>query len=363
MPCLRCGCATQPLDPPLARTVRPPSAPQRRPTKPPVRARSRAREAHPGARSRERLRVRRAAKRSPGADAAHHPAARRHLPGASRDGIVRRVPGAGWATPKRGCATPATTAMVAQPVRGQRAARRHRSRGTTSSERHAADDDRPQPGRHAGGQGPARAERRIRASRCACSIPSSTASRSARASSIRSPAREAARRRHAVAYVSAVGAGGAAFLLPNQWRCIGKLRIRFPTRSMSSSATPSASTCWRGASRRRAANFQHNGKAQVRNVTLPATYSHVFVPLVAGARGRAPGARLDRRITCRADARDASHCPATGLDTCCGPPTSGTASRSTGASRRSAGSARVARTRRRNRSRSKRHPRSAWSGG
>jgi hypothetical protein len=83
-----------------------------------------------------------------------------------------------------------------------------------------------------------------------------------------------------VAYASAVGAGGLALLLPNQWDNLATLRkipdtveeftgffIGVDLIAMSFPGNPLDT------------RYESTGKAMVRNVTLPATYNHVTVPV------------------------------------------------------------------------------------
>jgi hypothetical protein len=84
-----------------------------------------------------------------------------------------------------------------------------------------------------------------------------------------------------VGYVSVVAAGGAALLLPNQWSMVNRLQSipdtvdEFTGYSLGIDLiawnAPGAATVYRA-----------NGAAQVRNVELPAEYSHVMVVAVAG---------------------------------------------------------------------------------
>lgn len=81
-------------------------------------------------------------------------------------------------------------------------------------------------------------------------------------------------------YASAVGAGGAAFLLPNQWSMLHRVRtipesvdeftgfsIDFDLIALS---FPGA---------RDASEYKSNGSARVRNVFLPSWYNHVVIPV------------------------------------------------------------------------------------
>jgi hypothetical protein len=80
-------------------------------------------------------------------------------------------------------------------------------------------------------------------------------------------------------YVSAVGAGGAALLLPNQWSMVHRLRTipdsvdEFTGFSISGDLVALTFPGARGA-----AEYHPNGKAKVRNVFLPFQYNHVVLP-------------------------------------------------------------------------------------
>ena len=83
-----------------------------------------------------------------------------------------------------------------------------------------------------------------------------------------------------LSYVSSLGAGGAALLLPHQWKMAGRLRTvpdtvdEFTGYSIGldffAFSVPGAEE---------ADHYQHNGRAQVRNVKLPAWYNHVAAPV------------------------------------------------------------------------------------
>jgi hypothetical protein len=80
--------------------------------------------------------------------------------------------------------------------------------------------------------------------------------------------------------VSVVGAGGAALLFPNQWSMLGKVRlIPDSVEDFVGYSIGVDLVAWDlgGLS----SGFQPNGKAKVRNVRLPAGYSHVVVPVTA----------------------------------------------------------------------------------
>ncbi|MCC6195097.1 MAG: hypothetical protein IT518_11565 [Burkholderiales bacterium] len=82
-------------------------------------------------------------------------------------------------------------------------------------------------------------------------------------------------------YVSAIGAGGAAFLLPNQWSLLGRLRtIPDTVEAFTGYSIDVDFWAWTvpgDASR----TFANHGRAQVRNVTLPAGISHVAATVSA----------------------------------------------------------------------------------
>ena len=131
-----------------------------------------------------------------------------------------------------------------------------------------------------------------------------------------------------IGYASVVGSGGAALMLPNQWSMVRRLRtIPDTVDDFTGYALGVDLVAWDmpGAGTR----YQAQGSARVRNVELPAEYSHVFV-----AADLAPGARRgDARLAQRLPARPAPRCrrrrPAPPT-TACGRPTSGSTSRSTG---------------------------------
>ncbi len=85
-----------------------------------------------------------------------------------------------------------------------------------------------------------------------------------------------------VSYASAVGAGGLALLMPNQWSMIGRLLtipdtvddftgflIAFDLVALTFPGTAQAM------------QYRSSGTANVRNVVLPATYNHLTVPKTA----------------------------------------------------------------------------------
>ncbi len=92
-----------------------------------------------------------------------------------------------------------------------------------------------------------------------------------------------------VSYVSAVGAGGAALLLPNQWSMMHRLRTipdsvdEFTGFSISVDLVALTFPGARGA-----AEYHPNGKAKVRNVFLPSAYNHVVMPATRHLSESAP---------------------------------------------------------------------------
>jgi len=83
------------------------------------------------------------------------------------------------------------------------------------------------------------------------------------------------------AYASVVGAGGAAYLLPNQWDMIGKLRMIPDTVDEFTGffiAIDLIAWSFPGVNEQEV--FREVGKAKVRNLELPASYSHVLLPAV-----------------------------------------------------------------------------------
>jgi hypothetical protein len=79
-----------------------------------------------------------------------------------------------------------------------------------------------------------------------------------------------------IGYAAVVGSGGAALLLPNQWEMVGRLkRIPDSVGEFTGFALGVDLVAWDlpGA----AGGYRALGSARVRNVELPADYSHVFV--------------------------------------------------------------------------------------
>jgi len=83
-----------------------------------------------------------------------------------------------------------------------------------------------------------------------------------------------------VSYVSIVAAGGAALLLPNQWSMAGTMRtIPDTVDEFTGFAIGLDLIAWTLPGDKEAIRFRHEGNALVRGVMLPASYSHVFVPV------------------------------------------------------------------------------------
>jgi pimeloyl-ACP methyl ester carboxylesterase len=81
-----------------------------------------------------------------------------------------------------------------------------------------------------------------------------------------------------LSYVSVVGAGGAALLLPNQWSMVGKVHtIPDTVVEFTGFSVGMDSMAW---SLPGATEFRHNGTAAVRSVALPSVYNHLTVPVV-----------------------------------------------------------------------------------
>ena len=148
--------------------------------------------------------------------------------------------------------------------------------------------------------------------------------------------RAAGGRASRVAYASAVGAGGAA-LLPAQ--PVGHDRPavrRFPTRSRNSPAMRSRSISSHGrcrALRRQRFPAERHAPTCATSRCPPATTTS-SIPVIQHLARRPRRARLDQRVPPGRQG-DGSAAWRGAATRCCGPPTSGTASRSTGASRRS----------------------------
>ena len=82
-----------------------------------------------------------------------------------------------------------------------------------------------------------------------------------------------------VSYVSAVAAGGAAFILPNQWSMIGRLRtIPDSVDDFTGFFIEGDKIAWTFNKPDTDDEYRRSGSAAVRNVLLPAEYSHISLP-------------------------------------------------------------------------------------
>ena len=85
-----------------------------------------------------------------------------------------------------------------------------------------------------------------------------------------------------VCYVAVVGTGGASLALPNHWAIISRIRtIPDTVDDFVGYRLGLDFFAWDIPGLEGIKTFSANGKAKVENVTLPASYSHVFVPLTS----------------------------------------------------------------------------------
>jgi hypothetical protein len=83
-----------------------------------------------------------------------------------------------------------------------------------------------------------------------------------------------------VAYAAAVGAGGAALLLPNQWDMFFRLRtIPDTVDEFTGFAIQGDMVAWTFPGMSDVSQYRRGGAAKVRNVVLPVTYNHIIVPI------------------------------------------------------------------------------------
>jgi hypothetical protein len=86
-----------------------------------------------------------------------------------------------------------------------------------------------------------------------------------------------------ISYVSVLAAGGAAFLLPNQWSLVGKLRtIPDTVEEFTGYSIDLDLWAWTLPGVEATRKFSPKAKARVRNVTLPAGIGHVTAPVSDG---------------------------------------------------------------------------------
>jgi hypothetical protein len=91
-----------------------------------------------------------------------------------------------------------------------------------------------------------------------------------------------------LSYASAVGAGGLAFLLPNQWSMLGKLHtIPDTVDEFTGYSIALDLWAWTVPGIEATKRFENGGRAKVRNVTLDVENSHVLVPVTAQLAGDA----------------------------------------------------------------------------
>jgi hypothetical protein len=85
-----------------------------------------------------------------------------------------------------------------------------------------------------------------------------------------------------VAYASVVGTGGWALVLPNHWKVVRVIReIPDTVDDFTGYRIGFDFFAWDAPGLEAVKTFRSEGKAKVRNVTLPTEYSHVFVPRTA----------------------------------------------------------------------------------
>ena len=83
-----------------------------------------------------------------------------------------------------------------------------------------------------------------------------------------------------LAYVSVVGAGGVALAAPAHWGMAQRLHtVPNTVEDFTGFSIDNDLIAWTFPGPESANLYHHNGTAVVRNVTLPGTYSHVFVPV------------------------------------------------------------------------------------
>ncbi len=85
-----------------------------------------------------------------------------------------------------------------------------------------------------------------------------------------------------ISYASAVGAGGAAFLLPNQWTLVGRLwTIPDTVEEFTGYWIDVDLWAWTFPGADATRKFENSGHVKVRNITLPASNNHVTLPVTA----------------------------------------------------------------------------------
>jgi pimeloyl-ACP methyl ester carboxylesterase len=85
-----------------------------------------------------------------------------------------------------------------------------------------------------------------------------------------------------VTFAAAVGAGGAAFVLPNQWDMLLRLRtIPDTVDDFTGFAIQGDMIAWTFPGTTAVSQYRRGGAATVRNVVLPMSYNHITVPITA----------------------------------------------------------------------------------
>jgi hypothetical protein len=91
-----------------------------------------------------------------------------------------------------------------------------------------------------------------------------------------------------ISYASVVGAGGAAFLLPNQWTLVGRLRtIPDTVEEFTGYWIDVDLWAWTFPGADATRKFESSGRVKIRNITLPASNNHVTLPVTADLAGDA----------------------------------------------------------------------------
>jgi len=84
-----------------------------------------------------------------------------------------------------------------------------------------------------------------------------------------------------LSYVSVVGAGGAALMLPNQWSMAGRVHtVPDTVAEFTGFSVGMDFMAWSLPGINATTEYRHNGTAEVRNVPLPSVYNHLTVPVV-----------------------------------------------------------------------------------
>ena len=134
-----------------------------------------------------------------------------------------------------------------------------------------------------------------------------------------------------VTYATAVGAGGAAFVLPNQWDMLLRLRtIPDTVDDFTGFAIQGDMIAWTFPATTAVSQYRRGGAATVRNVVLPMTHNHITVP-ITHALAADPKARAWINAYVREPPTSPKSRPTCEGSTYCRQPMCGSASRSIGA--------------------------------